>query len=389
MKNFLKKNLHWFYRLIIIIFLIVLPFYGERLFFYRKAQPLQELTNLYNSPDDLPPASALFIGNDEDQALLEETIKKIFPEGYEKFSPEAQAIGVLRYAASLRHENNAGSASKIIKDGYAICGGKDYVFRVLMRKMGVPARYIGLHYTPSQGGHDMADVYFDGSWHLFDPTFGVFVYSKSSYDGSGKILSMAEVRQEPSNGYLMQVSENVWSGNFSLEAAVFGVQQVKQGFLANLSDDFNSYWRAEITEAFTVAYGEDSWVSIPIDANLINQDNFKIGEIDKSHIDVSMHENKYEGYGTLGKSRDTPGNYNTWTIEANEKQKLKIKYWASKPGFADIEIIPLRAVKHISTKKLNNHVEIELEVLNSPGVFIAIVPNGAFVIDAIEVEKIK
>lgn len=114
-----------------------------------------------------------------------------------------------------------------------------------------------------------------------------------------------------------------------------------------------------------------------------------IGKIDKSHIDMSMHENKYEGYGTLGKSRDTPGKYNTLTINTSRKERVRIKYWASKPGFSNIEAIPLRAIKILDLKKKQDFVEIELEVMSSPGILNVLVPSGAFVVDAIEVEKIR
>lgn len=241
MKKYFNSNIYWFYRLLIIFILICLPFYGERLFLYRKAQPLQELTSLINSPDSPPSDSALFIGNDEDNDLLDKTLKTIFPEGYLKLSVEEKTIGVLRYASSLEHKNNAGNASKIIRDGYAICGGKDYVFRILLRKMGVPTRYVGLHYTPSQGGHDIAEVYFNNTWHLFDPTFGVFVYSKSSYDGLGKIFSMQEIRSKPTEGYLMQVSDEIWSGKFAPANYKSQIKMVEPGFLKSLAVDFNDY----------------------------------------------------------------------------------------------------------------------------------------------------
>ena len=92
----------------------------------------------------LPVPEDLEISSDEDRAFLEEVLKSIFPHGTGGLSDEQKGIAILRYASSaLELKNNGGSATKIIREGYAICGGLSHVHRVLCRMVGLPSRYIG------------------------------------------------------------------------------------------------------------------------------------------------------------------------------------------------------------------------------------------------------
>ena len=51
--------------------------------------------------------------------------------------------------------------------------------------VGLPSRYIGaFNLRPIMGSHAISEVYYGGKWHLLDPTFGIFFYSKTQYDGT-------------------------------------------------------------------------------------------------------------------------------------------------------------------------------------------------------------
>ena len=385
----IKTNKVWIFRCILILILAAIPFYGEIVYFFSK-NPRHGLniTDLLSKKNQAPVEVNYFIDPKEDHSLLDKKIAEIFPEGSDSYTPEEKSIRVMQFVTVyLKHQNNAGTATEILHDGYSICGGKSYVFRILVRKLGLPARYVGLHYTPSQGGHDLAEVYYDSAWHLFDPTYGTFVYSGPEYDKKGKIVSMDQLRSNPNTGFMMQTTDDAWSGNYTAEDRNYIVKPIKKDLFPLFSDDFDQYWRTEVKSAFPVAYGSDSWVSVPIDADLLGKSNFTIGTQDGSHTDVSMHRNRYEGYGVLGKSRDTPGVYNTWSLKAEPGSKLSIRYWASKPLFSGIRLIPLRSVRLEAIERGANYIDLKIQILDEPAIFIAIVPEGSFVIDSVEVTK--
>ena len=199
---------------------------------------------------------------------------------------------------------------------------------------------------------------------------------------------MSDLRSDSASGYIQQTVIKPWTGEYSAFVKD-EIVLIKKDFSPSYAEDFNHYWRNEIASAFPVAYSVNSWISVPIDMDMNKIDHYQIGEIDKSHIDVSMHEKRFEGYGVLGKSLDTPGVYNTWTIKAVAQEKIRIRYWASKPNFSKIDFIALRSVRLEKMFKGPDYIELTIKTFDDLAIFIAIVPQGSFVIDAIEIEKIK
>ena len=101
----------------------------------------------------LPGPKDLEISADEDEAFLNGVLKSIFPDGTGGLSDEQKGIAILRYASSaLELKNNGGTATKIIREGYAICGGMSHVHRVLCRMVGLPSRYNRRLQSPSDYG---------------------------------------------------------------------------------------------------------------------------------------------------------------------------------------------------------------------------------------------
>ena len=202
--KFFKKI--WPYR-----FLFILAF-GIIIFAFLERSSIHAVINpqriglpeaFYNISERKPLPSDYYISQEEDSSLIDDTLKKIFPNGHQVLTDEEKTIEIARYVSvNFISKDNAGTATKIIKDGYGICGAKSIVFRVLTRRINVPSRYVGIYYSTYQGGHDLVEVYYKNSWHLFDPTFAVFIYSNPLYDNMGNILSMAELRKNPKAGFM-------------------------------------------------------------------------------------------------------------------------------------------------------------------------------------------
>ena len=118
--------------------------------------------------------SDLAIPQYEDQAFLEEILGTVLNK-QRKLSDEEKCIQILKYiSGAFLHQPNDGTATKMIRDGFAICGGKSLSFVMLCRKAGMPARYVGSMYMPTMSSHALSEVFYEGRWHLYDSSFGMF-----------------------------------------------------------------------------------------------------------------------------------------------------------------------------------------------------------------------
>ena len=232
----------WFYRSILLLILIFILNIGEIIIFF---------DTLYNPPGRVPNDRDLRISSKEDRPFLEATLHKIFPAGTDNLSKEDQAIGVLRFVAiEIKNINNLGTATKIIQDGYAVCGGKAIVFQTLFQRSGIPARQIEIFNT-SDSGHTLVEAYYDGNWHLFDSSYGVFVYSQPNYDNKGNIINMYEISKDRNMGHLQGVTDTPWTGQYSAESKSYGVKP-----LAIDNPTLDDLWRKEIKPAYPIIYGQ-------------------------------------------------------------------------------------------------------------------------------------
>src|SRR3990167_5454314 len=213
----LKAINFWFYRVVLILILIFIANLGGIIAW---------TDSLRNPPLREPNEGDLEINPQEDISYLKETLTQIFPEGIDNLTAEEKSIDVLRFVViDLKNTNNLGTATKILQDGYAVCGGESFVFQTLLRLMGIPSRTVELFNT-SDSGHDLVEVYYDHDWHVFDASYGIFAYSRSAYDKEGEILSMLELQKNPDAGYLQGVTDRIWTGQYSPENRLYGVKSL-------------------------------------------------------------------------------------------------------------------------------------------------------------------
>jgi transglutaminase superfamily protein len=98
-----------------------------------------------------------------------------------------------------------------------ICTGAAVTFGTIVHHFGFPVRSVNFYYddpppNDTPDGHVAVEVFYDGSWHFFDPTFGLFWT-----DGKGRVLSIRDVRAG-----LGSVQKNVAAFTNVFEDAVFG-----------------------------------------------------------------------------------------------------------------------------------------------------------------------
>lgn len=70
----------------------------------------------------------------------------------------------------------------------AICSQQSYLLLTLAEKAGIPSRHVGLI------GHVVMESWYDGAWHMYDPTFGIV----PTFNGT--VASVAGLRE---NGSLL------------------------------------------------------------------------------------------------------------------------------------------------------------------------------------------
>jgi transglutaminase superfamily protein len=73
-----------------------------------------------------------------------------------------------------------------------VCGHAALTFAAIVKRLGLPARSVQFYFQDPgnvPNNHIAVEVFYDGGWHYFDPTFGLFWI-----DASGNALSIADAR---------------------------------------------------------------------------------------------------------------------------------------------------------------------------------------------------
>ena len=73
------------------------------------------------------------------------------------------------------------------------CGGYSNLLAALANTQEIPARLLTLGNYPVNDGHAVCEVYYDGAWHLYDPTYGAYYTSTPEDRVSPEVLSFADL----------------------------------------------------------------------------------------------------------------------------------------------------------------------------------------------------
>lgn len=107
----------------------------------------------------------------------------------------------------------------ILTNQTGICGQAERTFAAIVKALGFQVHDIGFEFVDPNGApdaHSAAEVYYDGGWHFFDPTFGQFWT-----DAAGNVLSIADVRsglgtRQKDNAAFVNLIENAsWGGDYT------------------------------------------------------------------------------------------------------------------------------------------------------------------------------
>jgi len=328
--------------------------------------------------------SAIYFPDDAEH--LQKTVGTIFPEGTSGMHPEQICIEILKFAASHIELGPAGTETSAgyIRCQRASCGGFGNVFADLTRTACIPARYFGLFGLINAGSHALAEAYYDNSWHLFDPTFGLFFYSNSDYDRQGHVLSGREIVSSKEPPTIIQVVSKPWQKNYECERHF---EPILAGQLK--SSHYLSYWDfGKSKEAFPIANGNRATVSFPFEIDLNSKLRYSIGEKNDSWKDMYVHyySTKKIGYFYLG--GQCPNSVHFLDIKTPGWGRLRVSYVGTSQSHGPLYCFPL-AEAHVEKEEFrDNRYELVVTSIGS-NPRLQIYAEHVFWIDTVEFEWLE
>ena len=323
------------------------------------------------------------VSPEEDDSFLDDILDRVF-DGYGGLSDEAKSIEILKYvSSSLALKENDGSATKIIRDGFALCGGKSHVFVTLCREAGLPARYVGSMNMPELRSHAISEIFYDGKWHLYDPTFGIFFYSKPDYDHTGYVISFHDLIADPYGWSPFKVVSETGTGLYDETVKAFPLTKVDPGYLAEQGEESVDSYRKDLVEAYPIAYGSDDMVSYPIDANLQEATSQWFGYLDDKDSELASYEVRFSGSHYVGNG--VPPSFHTWVVKAPAYSTINIEYYSVKHNPPKLHLVPLRAAKVVASKYEDDKVTFTVYVNDSEAVLSVYCPGASFDVDAMHI----
>lgn len=250
------------------------------------------------------------LGAGEDVAVLDATLKTIFgttsPPG-----SESTVLGILAYVPQVTRNAapNARTGTACLNTGSSFCTGMALAMTALCQRAGLPARVNSLHNFEWMQGHNTVEVYYGDSWHLFDPTYGVFFYSQSTYDGTGTIPSLRELMVYAAmRQHAFVMTESIWTGVYVPPSAPM---PLTEAFMRDqLDQPLAAFYQHVFTLAFPVVTSDADLVVFPIRLQVDGTGTASVGAVDGKTDDVygprvAGHYPRYHGMPHLGKTSGT------------------------------------------------------------------------------------
>lgn len=79
------------------------------------------------------------------------------------------------------------------------CGGYSNLLTALACTQDIPARLLTLGNYPINNGHAVCEIYYDGAWHLYDPTYGAYYTDTPEDRSTPNVLSFEELSAGKAN----------------------------------------------------------------------------------------------------------------------------------------------------------------------------------------------
>jgi len=344
------------------------------------------------SPRDI--AEQAVLSKDEDVAVLDETLATIFQNAPPTLA-EPSALRILAYIAQVFKSGpspvylKTGTAVLQAKTNVNLCGSKALVMVALCRRVGFPAHRISMRNSVAIDEHIATEVHYDNAWHFMDPSFGAFFYTKKTYNGQGRILSLLELktRKERAAHGLFVGASRLWKGVYD---PAFAFEPVPPGFQPEPWQRFTvaEMYRRLFAESFPLMRSESGLVSMPIQFDLRAGPDLWIGRIDRDTTDARTKPAgeptpRFYGNHAIGNG-DLGGAFHTLLIMAPRPGPCRITYHFPTPyPGASLTVIELKDVVVAATAQTPESWSVDCYVQDTEGILL--VANrgpGALLVDA-------
>jgi hypothetical protein len=103
-------------------------------------------------------------------SLLNKTISNRFYWGYSCYDAGSNYLSLLFSKFTYWGYDAIVSPNDILKSPHAACSQQSLVMMEILRRKGISTRKVGFWGKRKQAGHFAFEVFYNGSWHFFDPT---------------------------------------------------------------------------------------------------------------------------------------------------------------------------------------------------------------------------
>jgi hypothetical protein len=344
--------------------------------------------NALAGASSVPTADDLTVGPGEDLFYLQSILDTIFPNGTSGLTEEQISISILKYVSTyMLLKTNTGSATKMLQEGYAICGGMSISFQALARLAGIPARYVGIFGVPYLGNHAIAEVYYAGQWHLYDPTYGMIFYTEPEYNSKGKIPSLAEVRSGALQSiYLFKAVDHPWLGKYDAdEVNSFNVTRAEDTYLSDYYGyDFISSYRLIFSISFPNTMVQLPILSFPVDVDFTRARSMSVGKLDRDVYDMLLASAEPQTAGRVGSHIIGGGGaeeVETWFIKSSIPGYFRITYYSTETDPPRLLLFPLKAIYVVDWRQENGKAEFILHMSDTGAALQFWAEDGIFWID--------
>ncbi len=287
--------------------------------------------------------------------------------------------------------SNARTGSEHLKQGHGFCTGYALAFVALCRRAGFAARMSSFNNFGLMQGHNAAEVYYDGTWHFFDPTFGTFFYTRPDYDGQGYIPSLREIMvYTESRQSCFCATQKLWTGSYEAPSKVLLLPEdyLKDKYGYSLRQFYDQL----LSHGFPAVPGRESAVSYPINIDLRTDQDVWIGSVDGREQDmfgarVSGQYPRFYGATHLGKTRHATA-FHTFTLQTTGPDLFRLTYHFFGGKHDQLGVVELKNVLagRIMADKTTWSVDIFAQ--GDEVIFLVANRNDQAYVDAIHVSRI-
>lgn len=99
--------------------------------------------------------------------------------GHEDLTEHEKIMVFMDYISEWNIGTDDGQTYLSLQSCIEACGGYSNVLAALAACVGIPGRLLTLGNYPTNNGHAVCELYHDGGWHLYDPTYGAYYMATS------------------------------------------------------------------------------------------------------------------------------------------------------------------------------------------------------------------